>query len=214
MRSFKHLADARHNPKFRAIERKLGEAGYARAFKLLEILSERGGTGKDFAPRLDLNFPHTDPSFLGDELGIRPSSVKITLDHFAECRFIDPDAWKQNIVYVPQMIEYLDEWTRKRQPRNSGATTEPLRSDSEVTQEKSGRKVLTQAWTAIDSEPFGSDRFRGVWEFHFAQYSKSEPLPAVLERCIEHCRKTGVQVPSQFSAAKRRIEEREVNAQW
>lgn len=133
---FKHFNNARHNPKFRAIERKFGEAGYARAFKLLEIVSERGGTGKDFSPRLDLNLPHIDLSFIADQLEIRPSSTKITLDHFAKCNFIDPDAWRQNVIYIPQMIEYIDEWTRKRQSRNSGATPESVRSNSPQTQSK------------------------------------------------------------------------------
>jgi hypothetical protein len=32
MQWFKHFNDTRHNPKFRAIEKQLGEVGYARAF--------------------------------------------------------------------------------------------------------------------------------------------------------------------------------------
>jgi hypothetical protein len=130
MHWFKHFTDARHNPKFRAIEKKLGEAGYARAWKLLEIIGERGGSGKDFAPRLDLNESHTDLGWLADEMEIDRRSAKFTLGVFAKCKFIDPAAYQGNILYVPKMVEHRDEWTRKCQSRNSGATPESLRSNS------------------------------------------------------------------------------------
>ena len=52
MRWFKHPSDARRNPKLRLIEKKPGEAGYAWWFKLLELVAERGGTGRDFQPRI------------------------------------------------------------------------------------------------------------------------------------------------------------------
>ena len=142
MRWFKHFTDARHNPKFRAIEKKLGEAGYARACKLLEIIGERGGSGKEFTPRLDLNEPHLDLGWLADELGIDRRSAKFTLGAFAKCKFIDPQAYQGNVIYVPQMIEYLDEWTRKRQPRDSGATPESLRSNSPQSKSQSQKSEL------------------------------------------------------------------------
>lgn len=151
MRWFKHFTDARHNPKLRAIEKKLGEVGSARAYKLLEIIGERGGSGKDFAPRLDLNEPHTDVGWLADELGIDRRSARFTLSVFSKCKFIDPVAYQGNIVYVPQMIEYLDEWTRKRRPRDSVATPEPLRSNSP--QSKSQRSE-----SEVDKEVEGDDK--------------------------------------------------------
>jgi len=127
---FRHFTNARHNPKLRAIEKKLGEVGSARAYKLWEIVGERGGSGKDFAPRLDLNEPHTDVGWLADEMGIDRRSARFTLSVFAKCKFIAPVEYQKNIVYIPQMIEYRDEWTRKCQPRNSGAPPESLRSNS------------------------------------------------------------------------------------
>jgi len=151
MRWFKHFTDARHNPKFRAIQKKLGEAGYARACKLLEIIGERGGSGKDFAPRLDLNEPHTDLGWLADEMGIDRRSARFTLSVFAKCKFIAPVEYQKNIVYIPQMIEYRDEWTRKCQPRNSGAPPESLRSNSP--QSKSQKSELE-----VDKEIEGDDK--------------------------------------------------------
>jgi hypothetical protein len=153
MRWFKHFTNARHNPKFRAIEKKLGEAGYARVCKLLEIIGERGGSGKDFAPRLDLNEPYTDLGWLADEMEIDPRSAKVTLAHFAKCKFIDPQAYQGNIIYVPQMIEYLDEWTRKRQPRDSVATPESLRSNSPQSKSQSQKSELE-----VDKEVEGDDK--------------------------------------------------------
>jgi hypothetical protein len=140
MRWMKHYTDARHNPKFRAIERKLGEAGYARAFKLLEIIGGRNGPGEDFVPRLDLNVPHTDLGWLADELEIDRRSAKLTLAHFAKCRFIDPDQFAGNVVYVPQMIEYLDEWTSRRQSRDSRVAPASLPSDSRPSKSESQSK--------------------------------------------------------------------------
>lgn len=194
---FRHFNDARRNPKFRAIERKLGESGYARAFKLLEIVSERGGTGKDFAPRLDLNLPHTDLRFLADELEIRRRSAKITLEHFARCKFIDPDAWRQNVIYIPQMTEYMDEWTRKRQSHNSGGAPESLRSNSPQTQNQSQKSESEADKEAeLEEEPpnpaqGGVEGFEEFWSLYPRKVSKrkaerawkkikAEEVPAIL----------------------------------
>jgi hypothetical protein len=148
---FRHFTNARHNPKLRAIEKKLGEVGSARAYKLLEIVGERGGSGKDFAPRLDLNEPHTDVGWLADELGIDRRSARFTLSVFAKCKFIAPAEYQRNIVYVPQMKDYVDEWTRKCQPRNSGATPESLRSNSLQSQR-------SESESETDTEAEGDDK--------------------------------------------------------
>jgi hypothetical protein len=51
---FKHPNNFRTDPKFRAIEKKLGEAAYARAVKLFEIVAERGGKADEFLPEFSL----------------------------------------------------------------------------------------------------------------------------------------------------------------
>jgi len=131
MRWFKHLTDTRNNPKFRAIEKKFGEAGYARAFKLFEIVAERGGKAGEFSPTIDLRKPPTDLDWLAEEWKISNDAAKETLDFFAEVRLIDQKSWRRTIVEVPQMLEYRDEWTqRKQHGRNSRATPEQLPSDS------------------------------------------------------------------------------------
>lgn len=127
MRWFKHFADARRNPKLRLIEKKLSEAGYARAFKLLEIIAERGGSGQAFKPRLDLRLPHTGMPWLADELGIGEAALGRTLRVFAEARFISKRMLRKQVIYVPAMREYVDEWARKRRTpekprRQFGAT--------------------------------------------------------------------------------------------
>lgn len=129
MRWFKHFADARRNPKLRLIEKKLSEAGYARAFKLLEVIAERGGSGEAFKPRLDLRKPHTGMAWLADELGISEAALGRTLRVFAEARFINQRMLRKQVIYVPAMREYVDEWARKRRSpekpcRQFGATPE------------------------------------------------------------------------------------------
>jgi hypothetical protein len=131
LRWFKHFTDARHNPKLRRIEDELGEAGYARACKLLEIVGERGGSGEKFNPRIDLKSSPTDLRWLACELKIPEEEARTTLNLFASVRLIDPKSWRRMIVYVPQMKAYVDEWTQRRQRgSHSGVSPELLPRDS------------------------------------------------------------------------------------
>ena len=135
MRWFKHLSDGRANPKLLRIQRVLGEAGYARAFKLLEILAQRGGSGPDFRPQLNLNDPAADLQWLAGELGISPREARRTLDTFARVGFIEPDSWKKHIVFMPAMLTIRDEWasrptkSREQLPSGSGETPPRVESD-------------------------------------------------------------------------------------
>jgi hypothetical protein len=63
-------------------------------------------------------------------MGIDPRSAKVTFRAFAKCKFIDPEAYQRNIVYIPQMKDYADEWTSRKQSRNYRATPESLPSNS------------------------------------------------------------------------------------
>lgn len=153
MRWFKHLADARYNPKLKRIQKQLGEAGYARAMKLLEIVAQRGGTGERFQPRITLEDPSTDLRWLAEEWSIHPRTARFTLGIFAKVRFIDPGAWRENIVYVPAMKEYVDEWTRRRRAESSGATPQSLLSNSPQSQ---SQKKNTEG--EAESEPESDDR--------------------------------------------------------
>ena len=240
MRWTRHFTNGRHNPKIRAVEKRFGEAGYARAFKLFEIVGERGGSGCAFSPVIDLRKPPTDLDWLAEEWKITNSDAKETLDFFAEVRLINKKAWCKNIVEVPQMLEYMDEWTlRQLRGRNSRGTPEQLPSNSGKSRsraeqkqsraeaeadgkknmtaaaaapslEDKGRKVLKKAWDAIGIEPVGSTGFCGVWEFLYAD-AKDAPLSVVMERAIQHCQKSSVQVPPPFFVAKHRIEQQESN---
>ena len=157
MRWFRHFSDTRLNPKLRTIEKRLGEAGYARAMKLLEVVAQRGGSGKTFNPRLELKKAHTGLAWLADELGIAERELDKTLGVFAKVGFISPKSWRQRkVIYVPQMREYLDEWTRKGQPQrqlwsSSGfahAAEEKLRSGSGVPPEQ----LATESESESESE--------------------------------------------------------------
>jgi hypothetical protein len=136
---FRHFSDARNNPKFIAVQNKLGDAGYARVFKLFEIVADRGGKGEAFAPRISLSEPHTNLGWIAHELGINRRSAKFTLKVCAEVGLIDPEAYRQNVLYIPQMREYVDEWTRKKRPSGSGATPEQIRSKSPQSQKSESK---------------------------------------------------------------------------
>lgn len=157
MRWFKHFNDARRNPKFRRIEKRLGEAGYARAFKLIEVVADRGGTGQNFNPTVDLKCQHTDLEWLAEELGIKPAEARRTLDLFAAVHLIEPEAWKKKQVCIPQMVAYRDEWTRKRQP-DSGAAQEEHRSDTgdgQVQRRSDSPQSKSQSQSRVEEEKEG-----------------------------------------------------------
>lgn len=138
MRWFKHFSDARTTPQLRKIEKKLGEAGYARAFKLLELMAQLCGKADSFSPTLDLNGTGANLEYLAESLGISAKDARKTLRVFAEAGFIDSPKWAQKIVYVPSMLDALDEWTGRAKRRlDSGATREFLQSDSGKSQSES-----------------------------------------------------------------------------
>ena len=130
MRWFKHMADSRHSPELRAATKKLGEVAYGRAFKLFEIVAQRGGKTDSFDPFIDLDDSCTNLSWLADELGISKNETRKTLKTFASLRIIDPDSWITNRIAIPQMKECLDEWTSRRLRASSRVNPENLPSDS------------------------------------------------------------------------------------
>ena len=136
MRWFKHLSNLRNDPRCVSVRKSLGEAGIARYFELLEIIAEQGGKSDNFEPRLNLNQRWTNLEWLAGELQIMPREMSKTLQLFAEFHLIDPKAWRKRVIFIPQMTELLDEWTRRRcRPR---ASPERLPSDSsqEIEKEK------------------------------------------------------------------------------
>lgn len=129
---FKHFSDSRRNPKLLRVEKRLGESGYARFFKLLEIVGERGGKGVDFRPEINLNGAATDIEWLATEWGIKPSEVRSTLELFSKVGLIDEGAWTKSIIAVPQMLEYRDEYTGRRQKKSSRLKDSDLEKEKEV----------------------------------------------------------------------------------
>jgi hypothetical protein len=233
MRWFKHYTNARGNPKLRAIEKKLGEAGYARAFKLLEVVGERGGKAEDFTPRIDLKSLHTGLDWLADELRISSEAMETTLELFSSVQFISPKLWRRRIVEVPQMLEYLDEWTQRHaRTKKSGDAQEQLPSDSGKSRGRGREEKRAEAeveattaaaaallkrakeeeWKTIDLAPTGSEKFQKTWESIYGESLSSEKLGDVMERCILACRGTGITVPKPFFDAKRRVESSRVRS--
>ena len=138
MRWFKHFSDARTTPQLRKIEKRLGEAGYARAFKLMELVAQLGGTADDFAPTLDTNNSTTDLEYLSEEFGVSRVAARKTLQVFAEVNFIDANRWTEGVIHLPAMLDALDEWTgRAKRQSHSDATPELLPGHSGKSQSQS-----------------------------------------------------------------------------
>jgi hypothetical protein len=228
MRWFKHFTDARNNPKFRTVERILGEAGYARAFKLFEIVAERGGKAEDFTPKIDLRELYTNIEWLADEWRIEIEDAEKTLETFASVGLIDLKSWRRKVVQVPQMLEYLDEWTERRlRPKPSRGTPERLPSDSrgtraraETEKEKDKEKEAEaerdaaataaslldsnnpKAWNDVYLTPVGDIRFQRLWEEIYTRMPQTEFLGDAMERCILASRECGIHVPKSFYDSK------------
>jgi hypothetical protein len=234
MQWYKHLADARNDPKFRAIEKRLGEAGYARAFKLFEIVASQGGKAEHFCPKIDLKKPHTGLDWLADEWKISIDEASKTIETFAEVQLIDPKSWRRKIIYVPKMLELLDEWTARRMRfGNSRVNREQLPSDSgksrvreEVEKEAEAEidgAIATAAalsnrenheeWKDLGLFPIGSVKFQKIWEGIHRERATTEKVSDAMERCIVACQQSGIPVPKPFFDAKRRVESGETESE-
>jgi hypothetical protein len=228
---FQHTNNLRNDPKLRAIEKQLGEAGYARAIKLFEIVAERGGKADEFFPEFSLQ-NITDIDWLSQELGISRKKAEKTLEIFAEVGLIDAQALREQIVRIPLLEEYLDDWTKRRRRNktpeqlrsDSGATTEELRlkSKSKEVEVESQRKEKALAaaavllkkkseteWEPLGILPCGSTEFQEIWGTIWGKRSESEMTSDTMERCIQACKQYAVPVPKPFYDAKYKVESRE-----
>jgi len=120
MRWFKHYSDASENRKLKKMSHKLqGDAllGYAVYFKTLELIA------KEIEPDNDnLGYiPHDiDIEYLAIEWGIDEDKLKRIYDVLAEVNLIDSAEWQNGRIYCPQILEYCDEYTRKKIQKMSG----------------------------------------------------------------------------------------------
>lgn len=147
MKWFKHFSDARRNPKLRAMEREMGEAGYARAMKLYEIVAQIGGSGADFDPRIDLGKPTTNRDWLADEMGIDVQALDTTLHEMSKVGLIVARSLKHDVIAIPQMIEYRDEYAS----RKSGVTPDSVGSGSGTTPPSEVRGQKSDSDSETDS---------------------------------------------------------------
>ena len=144
MRWFKHFTDLRRDPAIRKVERKLGEAGYARAVKVSELIAQHGGSGAQFVPRIDLNDPATDMEWLSDELGIKTKEAERTVKVLADSGWLEKKPSTKGILSRPGMLHERDAYSERQQQKNppgsdSRQTTDKGGSDSRQTTDKVGR---------------------------------------------------------------------------
>jgi len=84
----------------------------------MEVIANMGGSGESFEPRISLNDSHTDELWLADELGIKPGDLRKTLKVFAQVRLIDPASFESGEIFLPQMLEYRDEYSAKKRSKS------------------------------------------------------------------------------------------------
>ncbi|HXJ44094.1 MAG TPA: hypothetical protein VNH18_32710 [Bryobacteraceae bacterium] len=90
---------------------------------------------------MDLKNPYTNVDWLADELRISLEETERTLQVFASVQLIDPKACQKRVVRIPQMLEYLDEWTQRGlKAKNSRVAPERLLSEPRATPDQSKRK--------------------------------------------------------------------------
>ena len=100
-----------------------------------------------------------------------------------EVQLIDPKALLKRIVRIPQMTEYLDEWTqRKQKAKNSRAALEQtpaqskskrIEKEAEAESQRKEKAVAAAAallnkktedhWRALEIVPCGSIEFQEIW---------------------------------------------------
>lgn len=107
----------------------MGEAGYARAMKLYEIVAQIGGSGADFDPRIDLKKPTTNRDWLADEMGIDPQTLDNFLQSADKNGLIDSRSLKRDVIVIPQMLEIRDEYAS----RKSGVIPDSVGGESGTT---------------------------------------------------------------------------------
>jgi hypothetical protein len=117
MKWFKHLDDARKNQKVKFVCKHLGpDAGYARIFKLYEILAQRWEKRTDEVPRIKVTESLFNFEFFSSELEISVSEVKKTFKILAEAGIIDRAMWRRKILYIPKLAEHSDRWFSSKHP--------------------------------------------------------------------------------------------------
>ena len=223
MQWFRHPSNFRCEPKLRAIEKMLGEVGYARAVKLFEIVAEQGSKSGRFAPAVDLK-THTDPDWFATELRISVGDLQSSLDTFAAVELIDPEDWRNQVVRIPQMKNHLDEYTQRQlRSRKSRQTPDrvPIKSptpdevsnvsghtmkaprETADTQRKKGTAIAADlrlkekaegCWKPLGLSPCGSVEFQEIWQRIWEGRGESEKPSYVMERCIQVCEGAGVDV--------------------
>jgi hypothetical protein len=123
MRWFKHGSNFRSSPAMFHIQRELGDSGFARAVKLIEIMTEKSGSGVNFNPRLEL-FAPTDEKWLAFELGCPLEELNETLEIFEQATFIEleMDEDRMGAIIMNDLASKKDSWSDRYKPESDSTT--------------------------------------------------------------------------------------------
>jgi hypothetical protein len=218
MQWFKHLSSLRRDPKIWAIEKKLGEAGYARAVKLLEIVAEHGEINLRSLTSID---------WLADELRISAKNATQTLEVFADVGLIDTVAWANQVIRIPVAGPLHRRKPLVGPPKGKAAQSAPFTAITPLplqaakvdapaitlapdTQKNKDAAIAADVkekaagcWEPIGIPACGLDEFREIWQRIWEEHGEKEKLSETMERCIKVCEHENVDVaiPAPFRRA-------------
>jgi hypothetical protein len=160
MKWFKHMQDARHNAKIQWACGQLGEdAGYARLFKLYEIMAGKWTDRNTDVPAVKITNGPGNLQYFAKELGISAEETKKTFSVFAKAGLIDKAAWKDNVLYIQQLAEYSNEWFNKGGPPEGLRNAYPQR----IEEEENRREERRGDKKSLSKEQYTETKIASIW---------------------------------------------------
>jgi hypothetical protein len=135
MRWFKHISNAHQDEKMARLVSELGLEGYGFYWLILETVAGQIEAGSD---RTDLDYPI---AFWRKITGFSPKKLRKFAEFCSEIEIFSAKFSENSLtIDIPNILKYRDEWSKKK-GRNSGVTTEQLRSkdtdtDTEIEEER------------------------------------------------------------------------------
>lgn len=118
MKWFRHNTDSYCNIKLQAILHEFGLQGYALYWLCLELVGQQGmDEVHQNEPRLNQN--RTWMHSLCTISGLEMNQLQAWLKRFGELELIDSKSLQEGKLYIPKMLEYLDEYTLRRVSRQT-----------------------------------------------------------------------------------------------
>ena len=149
---FQHHNNASDDVKIRRLEKKFGLKGYAIFFKLLEKIAKEG-------KKYRLSVKKYPIDTLSNDFHLKEDELKTILEYMGNIGLISQKSLKQGILYVPNMKNYADEYTKKRR-RVSGHYPDNVRQE-EIRLDKNRKEEKRRGF--FQNQPIRKDKNGKLW---------------------------------------------------